>query len=576
MPNPVHNLSKGLFKAKMFVKDVRSQFNLIMIVFFSAFSVYCYQLYDLLNEFEQAYLLTNLKIYFMNWIGYNSQFIDTYFLAVQVERFNANIYIPAIIATIIWLGITKLFYKFGKNKTEYKIAEGFDLIQPDEFQKKLSHKKSNLKVANVNWYQNAEVQHLLIVGDPGTGKSQVMNQLLMQIRKNGDTAILYDVKGDYIRDFYKPNLDKILSPFDSRSETWDPWLDLTSSLQIETFAEAIIKENNQDAFWSKAARMVLVATLKKGKSLNWTFNKTIRFVTTNNLDVLTKWFDNTEVASDFSNEKTAASVLSELKTQIRSLNYLPEINSNTENYSLNKWLRSQLNTPLENVKNTKKTSGWLFLPISEELKVTGAPILAALLELLSKQILSLPTNRHRRIWIIIDELPSLPKLNSIRDLLAQGRGYGVAAVLATQNLSQLKEIYGNYGTNALTSLCSSLLSLRVSDPETAKYLSERIGKHLRIEVQNTQSHSKNKAGKSESDGLSEQTIERAAVSASFIMKLDDLRGVFVSKGIPNPVAIKVKISKLSELNEGFMPAYDLETRGTATQNSDSNSSKWDV
>jgi type IV secretory pathway TraG/TraD family ATPase VirD4 len=563
MNNPINNLSKGLFKSRVLLKDIRTQLILMMIVFLSVFVVFGLMHYLQLDSIEQGFVITTLKGYFSNWIGMVGISFNAELITDHKEILLSKIHIPIIIATSIWLVLARVFYKLGKNQSTHKIMEGVNLIHPEEFQKRLGKNKSNLKIGNVNWYQYAEVQHLLICGDPGSGKSQLLNQLLQQLRNSDDIVIAYDIKGDFIRDFYNPEIDQILTPFDERSVTWNPWDDLDSDLQMEAFAEAVIKENTQDSFWSKAARMVLVAALKKGQSENWTFNQTIKFITQTNLEVLAKWFDNTSVASDFSNEKTAATIFSELKTQIMCLNYLPDVDNKPLTFSLKNWLDDNLSAQHTDYKKLKKPSGWLFLPIPEQFKAVGTPIIAAQLELLANHILSLPTNRNRRIWFIVDELASLPKLTILGRLLSQGRGYGVAAILAIQNLSQLKDKYGNNGANALTGLCSSLLSLRVSDPDTANYISRRCGKHIRKEQQNTQSHTKNNKSKGESDGQSEHIVERAAVSETLIMTLDDLNGVFLSKGISHPVSVKIEVQILTPKNIGFVPAKDLKTRGKA-------------
>ena len=67
----------------------------------------------------------------------------------------------------------------------------------------------------------AECQHTLVVGANGVGKTVLISELVEQIRKRGDKAIIYDKKGDYTKWFYDPQKDKILNPFDKRSEEWN-------------------------------------------------------------------------------------------------------------------------------------------------------------------------------------------------------------------------------------------------------------------------------------------------------------------------------------------------------------------
>jgi type II secretory pathway predicted ATPase ExeA len=46
--------------------------------------------------------------------------------------------------------------------------------------------------------RDAEPQHLLLVGDSGTGKGSLIRQLLIQITQRGESAIVYDEPREYL------------------------------------------------------------------------------------------------------------------------------------------------------------------------------------------------------------------------------------------------------------------------------------------------------------------------------------------------------------------------------------------
>lgn len=555
-------LSQGLVRGRHFLNDVFVQVTLFGMIALLTFIGWSYQWWSELDVIQQGYWWLWAKSHFLGWMGLPQ--IDINYLLENrwytqsagdiaawqsLSSYVAQLHdgfidlwrYPVLMGTTAWLALAWYLYQLGGNQVDHDVIEGVQLVSPAVYQKTVGKQASDLQLGNVPWVKDAEVQHLLISGDPGTGKSQLLSQLLQQIRERGDLAIIYDAKQDFVRDFYDAGKDVLLSPFDARSVDWDVWQDMTTQLDAETFAEAVIKENVSDPFWSKAARMVLVAALGRGKHDGLSMKATLDKLMTSDLETLKAWLVNTEVSADFSNEKTAASILSELKGQMRALRYLPEVSGS--GFSLKTWLDERL---------IKSDGSWLFLPLPESVKSVGAPIVAAQLELLANHILSQTTNSKRRIWFIVDELPSLPKLPVLGRLLAQGRGYGVAGVLALQNFSQLKSVYGADGANALAGLCSSLLSLRVSDPETAKYVSSRLGKQLRREMHQNQSHSRGKHN-SVSQGQSESINERAAVSGTTLMKLPDLQGVLSAKGIASPVSVKVSVQALAERNESWMP-----------------------
>ena len=91
------------------------------------------------------------------------------------------------------------------------------------------------KIAKFPYPHKTESQHTIITGASGSGKTQVMLDLLTQIRARGDKAIIYDKMGTYVRKFYDPNKDFILNPFDNRSKHWDyffDWLSCNNSNKV--------------------------------------------------------------------------------------------------------------------------------------------------------------------------------------------------------------------------------------------------------------------------------------------------------------------------------------------------------
>ena len=555
-------LSQGLTRSRHFVNDMLVQVVLLGMIAVLTFGGWSYQWWSGLDTIQHGYWLLWAKANLAVWLGFTG--IDIrYFdqnvwhsaeagVIVQWTKLDAyaaqlhNVFLslwtlPVAIGSASWLALAWYLYQLGGNQVDHDVIEGVQLVSPAVYKKTLGKQASDIQLGNVPWVKNAEVQHLLLSGDTGGGKSQLLSQLLEQIRQRGDIAIIYDPKLDFVRDFYDADKDVLLSPFDKRSHQWDVWSDIKTKIDAATFSHALIKENGDDPFWSNASRRLLQSALSTGKRDGLTFKATLDRLMTSDVEALKVWLAGTESSADFSNEKTAASILSEFKNHGASLQYLPIVMES--GLSLKQWLDERLSL---------KDGGWLFLPVPASVKSIGEPIAAAQIELLANHILSQSTNAHRRIWFIVDELPSLPKLPALEGLLSMGRGYGVAAVLVLQNFSQLKKVYGTEGAHAMAGLCSSLISLRVSDTQTAQYVSLRFGKQLRREMYQNQSSSRGKTN-SISQGQSESINERAAVSETKISKLPDLEAVFAAKGIANPVAVKVTYKQRPERNVPWDP-----------------------
>ncbi len=81
-------------------------------------------------------------------------------------------------------------------------------------------------------------------------------------------------------------------------------------------------------------------------------------------------------------------------------------------------------------------------------------------------------NRHR-LLLMIDEFPSLGRLDIFQEALAFIAGYGLKAYLITQDLSQLYDAYGK--DESILSNCHVRIAYAPNKIETAKLLSEMTG-----------------------------------------------------------------------------------------------------
>ncbi|MFD1914002.1 type IV secretory system conjugative DNA transfer family protein [Halodurantibacterium flavum] len=81
-----------------------------------------------------------------------------------------------------------------------------------------------------------------------------------------------------------------------------------------------------------------------------------------------------------------------------------------------------------------------------------------------------------RCMILMDEFPALGRIEDMPRDIATMSGYGIDFTLVVQGLDQLKDIYGAAGAGTLLSNCAYKWFCNVSDLESAKYLSDTLGK----------------------------------------------------------------------------------------------------
>jgi type IV secretion system protein VirD4 len=81
--------------------------------------------------------------------------------------------------------------------------------------------------------------------------------------------------------------------------------------------------------------------------------------------------------------------------------------------------------------------------------------------------------RHR-LLLLLDEFPLFGRLKFLEKAGAALRGYGIQLYVIVQSVTQLKAIYGTQET--ISGICPIHLTMGATDLETAKRISERLGK----------------------------------------------------------------------------------------------------
>lgn len=125
-------------------------------------------------------------------------------------------------------------------------------------------------------------------------------------------------------------------------------------------------------------------------------------------------------------------------------------------------------------------------------------------------------NYKHRLLLLIDEFPSLGKLEIFEEALAFIAGYGMKAYLIIQDIAQLQKHYGR--EESITSNCHIRIAYAPNRIETAKMLSEMVG--TTTVVKNTYSYS-GKRSKTTLDSISAQASEvsRPLLTPDEIMRL---------------------------------------------------------
>jgi type IV conjugative transfer system coupling protein TraD len=453
---------------------------------------------------------------------------------------------------IIILGffIVRFIYKTGRSQASDDFVRGTEIVDINKLKKIIKQfnkvntkgRSSKISIAGVELPYRFDKSHILLVGSTGTGKSVNFREALATIRAQGRKAIVYDVAGNYIKHFYREGKDIILNPLDERGCYWNIWSDCKTESDAIAFAESLIPDSFRRDFFDIAAKVVFSSLVyQMGKQPNPSVEKLMNLILRVDFETILKAVKDTDAASILNSEagRMAASVRGVISANTRSLKFLKQ---EGKEFSISDWV------------NNKEDDSWVFISCNDKQIDMLRPIITAWFNIFTSNVLSLPENEEYRIYMAIDELPSLNKVPSLINFLAQSRKYGGCGIIGIQNNAQLVEIYGKNGSDAICDLCSTWLVLRCNSKEGAKWAAENLGNRESMETNEGLSFGVNDIR----DGvnINKNRVERLIVNPTEIMHLPDLTGfIKLGRGFPGAKFVST-YKKYPEVAKPFIPAIE--------------------
>jgi hypothetical protein len=360
------------------------------------------------------------------------------------------------------------------------------------------------------------VKHMLIIGEPGSGKSKTIQMFTESIlyrigRGENHRAVLYDPKRNTRSLLAGMGLKcpvHLLDPFDKRSVAWDIAKDVDEPDIARTVAEALISEdsNTSQPYFRDTAAVVVCAVMQAlhaKKPYAWTLRDLVLAMrsTESITNLVSRVPETKHYVAQHADEMSQA-FQSVLSTAAGKIDWLASIaalwDGTKERISLRDWITNEESILLLGSDNLRS--------------VAMAELNRMILTYLTLALLDLPDDKNRRIWVLLDEFTSLGKIKRVQDMLYKGRSKGASVLLAFQEIAQLIEHYGREGQRIITGNTANKIILRSSDPDTQKWEQSFFGYQEKYE----ESHSKNASllGARASYGKSEGIRERSLVLPS--------------------------------------------------------------
>jgi hypothetical protein len=308
--------------------------------------------------------------------------------------------------------------------------------------------------------QQAEGQHIEIMGDTGTGKSRLVMQLLTQIRERGHSAIVYDPACEFVQRFYDPSRgDIILNPLDARCPYWGPSEELRRRAEAKAIAASLYQPttDKKGEFFTETPQKIFAHLLTFGPSpqelVEWMANP----------DEIDRRVQNTEMAMMIAKgaQQQRNGVLASLGLIADSLRMLPKKETAKSHWSATEWAEHR--------------KGWIFLTSKPSEREALRPLHSLWIDLLVLRLLNEPKQSQHPVWFVLDELASLQRLPQLHTAITENRKSKNPLVLGFQGKAQLEMIYGHLA-EVMLSQPTTKIFLRTTEPKAAEWVSNAIGK----------------------------------------------------------------------------------------------------
>ena len=333
-------------------------------------------------------------------------------------------------------------------------------------------------------------RHLMFLGGIGTGKTNAFFQIVRQLRAGitrDDVMIIFDTKGDFYREFYRPGDIVISNDETATGQDGTDYWNIFNEIELDEHMEENIVEISKSLFRDKvekssqpffpnAAKDLFGAILthftrNKGRleSDNASLRAFLDKSPTRELREMLEQYDDMRALTSYISEDRSAQtqgVMSELLQLTREI-----------------FLGNFKKKGTLSIRNLVREKGGRIIFIEYDLGIGNmlAPIYSLLFDMAIKEALCRKKSEGN-VYFIADEFRLIPNLQHVDDAVNFGRSLGVKFMIGIQNVDQVFEVYGESRARSILSGFLTSVAFRVNDSASKEFIEKLHGVNRKKEV----------------------------------------------------------------------------------------------
>ena len=331
-------------------------------------------------------------------------------------------------------------------------------------------------------------RHMLFLGGIGTGKTNAMNLFIRNTRRvmtDRDVMVIFDTKGDYYREFYRPG-DIVISN-DERAtgreglDYWNIFNEVSADDRIEENVLEIAntlfakkKKKTTQPFFPNAAKdlffALMIHLIRKDSLKEKRNNKSLRAY----LNMMTPELM-MKVLDQHSDLKAMKSYIYDPKAG-QTLGVMAELQQMVREIFVGNFSKKGSISMREIVRN--RGAQVVFVEYDLSIGSILTPIYRLLIDLAIKETLS----RHEKdgsVYFFIDEFRLLPELSHMDDGINFGRSLGAKFFVGIQNINQVIAAYGEDVGRSMLSGFGTTYAFRINDGLSREFIKNLSGMNIK-------------------------------------------------------------------------------------------------